>query len=93
MVFFGALALCYRRFAPAAVLFIIDGAAGVGIFWDRWSREAGHHVQISTLFAGVAPGGDDLALLATHLPLLLVGLAILGVLSIWQNRACSGAGQ
>ena len=76
LTFFGTAALLYKRFTPAALLFIIDGSAGTAIFWDRWSRETGHHVQVSALFSGVAPTAGEWALLATHLPLLVVGLMI-----------------
>jgi hypothetical protein len=84
LTFFGTAALLYKRFTPAAILFVIDGSAGTGIFWDRWSRETGHHVQVSALFSGVAPRTADLELLATHLPLLVIGLVILAAVA-WRN--------
>ena len=82
LTFFGTAALLYRRFTLAALLFVIDGSAGTGIFWDRWSREAGHHVQVSALFSGVPPREADWVLLGTHFPLLLAGLAIIGVVGL-----------
>ena len=67
------------RWTIASTLFLIAGSAGLGIFWDRWSRETGEHVQVWALFAGQAPSGEQMALLATHLPMLALGIAILAI--------------
>lgn len=65
--FLGTLALLNKRWTIASTLLIIAGSAGIGIFWDRWSRDTGHHVQIQTLFTGSAPSPEQLALLATQI--------------------------
>jgi hypothetical protein len=83
------LALLSRRLTPAALLLIIDGAAGTGIFWDRWSRATGHQVQLSALFSGALSRTSDLDLLVTHLPLLIIGLAIIATVS-WRNAKRHG---
>lgn len=83
------LALLSRRLTLASVLLIIDGSAGTGIFWDRWSRAAGHHVELTTMFSGVRPDRADLGLLATHLPLLLIGIGILLTVS-WRSGSEHG---
>lgn len=77
MVFFGTFALLYSRLTAAAALFMIDGAAGVGVFWERWSRETPHHMKVMAIFDGVTPSNAEWALLSTHLPVLLLGLIIL----------------
>ncbi len=64
LVFLGTLALFYKKLVPASALFIIDGAAGVGVFWERWSRETDHHMEVTAAFSGVAPSADQWALLA-----------------------------
>lgn len=61
MVFFGTLAAFYGRMIPAAALFMIDGAAGVGMFWERWSGATDHHMQVSALFDSHAPSSSEWA--------------------------------
>jgi hypothetical protein len=80
-VFCATLALWHRRYTVGATLLIIAGAGGVGIFWDRWSRDAGPHVQVQALFSSDAPSGEQLILLGTHFPLLVLGLVILAISS------------
>jgi hypothetical protein len=85
------LALLAGRLTLASVLLIIDGSAGTGIFWDRWSRETGQHVEITALFSGVHPDRAEVGLLATHLPLLLIGIAMLALVN-WKNGIAHGVG-
>lgn len=76
-ILFGSLAIAFERPSLGAILYIIIGSAGVGIFWDRWSARTGHQDQITTIFKGELPSIEELVLLATHGPLLLLGLVIL----------------
>ncbi len=88
MVFFATLLLASRHFFPASVLMIADGAAGMGIFWDRWSERSGHQTQVAAIISPAPLSSHDLQLLATHLPLLLLGLVILAC--IWQSNRTKG---
>lgn len=87
--FFAILALLYRRLMSAAILFTIEGAGGVGIFWERWSRLAGHQARITTLISGVRPTDAQLWLLSTHLPVLLIGVGLLIVIGRGQSAGGS----
>ncbi len=77
--FVATLMLMMGRRAAAAVLFISAGSGGIGIFWDRWSRDSGEHARLTALFSGSAPTPDQFVLLATHVPLLVVGLIALAL--------------
>ncbi|MEX0800962.1 MAG: hypothetical protein WD379_07095 [Dehalococcoidia bacterium] len=84
MAFFGTLCLLSRQFTGAGLLLLISGAAGTGIFWDRWSERAGDQVHVTALFAGHPPSPDETAMLATHLPLLILGGSLV-VAVAWRN--------
>ncbi len=74
----GALvALMYRRFTLSGLLLTIAGAAGIGIFWERWSRLAGDDVHVTALFNPVMPTTAQWELLATHVPFLVCGVALI----------------
>ncbi|MBF6599335.1 MAG: hypothetical protein IVW36_02355 [Dehalococcoidia bacterium] len=62
----------------------MSGSAGIGIFWERWSRLAGDDVHITALFNPVRPTTAQFELLATHLPPLLIGIGILSVMA-WRR--------
>jgi hypothetical protein len=85
VVCIATIALLYRYYTIAAVLFIMDGAGGTAIFWDRWSQRAGNQVHIDSIFSPVAPTSSEWAMLVTHLPLAILGLAVLGVMA-WQRH-------
>jgi hypothetical protein len=89
LVFVGTLALLYRFAIPAAVLFIIDGAAGVGVFWERWSSGTDDHMQLQAVFSGVPPTMDEWGILVTHLPILLLGLTVLSF-ATWRSGRYHG---
>jgi hypothetical protein len=77
LTFFGTLALLWGRPTVASVLYIIAGAGGAAIFWDRWSQRAGDQVHVMAFLSGPSPTGSETAMLVTHFPLLLIGLALL----------------
>jgi len=87
---FGALVAVMNRWLTlAGLLLTVAGAAGVGIFWERWSRLAGDNVRLAALLDPVRPTPGQLELLATHLPLLAVGVVILSAVA-WRNRRAEG---
>lgn len=85
-VFVGTMVLLLRYITLGAILYLITGSAGVGIFWDRWSERVGHQDQIFSLLQGPAPSGHEFILLASHGPLLIVGLAFLTVVMLDRHQ-------
>jgi len=85
MVFFAVLAFLYRRHVVTAVLLIVAGAAGTGIVWDRWSERAGDQVHFGAFLDPTTPKSDEIAMISTHLPLLVLGLALL-TYSVMRKR-------
>lgn len=79
-VFLSVLAYFGGRHLLASILLIITGSAGLGIVWDRWSERGGHQTQITAFFSPHSPNENEVALFGTHLPLLIVGLAVLFML-------------
>lgn len=90
MAFLATVALLRGRYTIGATILIIAGAGGVAIFWDRWSREAGPHVQVQALLSPVMPTFEQFALLATHLPMLVAGLIILAITVHRANKRARG---
>lgn len=90
VVCLATMALLYRQFTLAALMLIMDGTGGTAIFWDRWSERAGHQVHLSALTSGVPPTHSEIAMLATHLPLVAVGLIIF-IAMTWQRSRLWGA--
>ncbi len=81
----GALvALMNKWFTAAGITLTVAGAAGVGIFWERWSSLAGDDVHVAALVNPVAPTRGQIELLATHLPMLLAGAGILAAVA-WRR--------
>jgi hypothetical protein len=87
LVFLGTLALLYRWFVVAAALFIVDGAAGVGVFWERWSSQTDAHMKVTAVLSGAPPSADQWGILLTHLPVLFGGLVVLAAVSIPDRQA------
>jgi hypothetical protein len=52
LTFFGTLALLWGRPTPASVLYIIAGAGGAAVFWDRWSQRAGDQMHVTAFLSG-----------------------------------------
>ncbi len=82
-------ALMLRRYYAAAVGFLALGAGALAIVWDSWSARAGHHMELTALVEPVALSSRETFLLATHLPLLLAGLALLAL----RRSASAGRGR
>ena len=88
----GALvALANGWLTAAGVLLTVAGSAGVGIFWERWSLLAGDDVHVTALWTPVMPTRGQIELLGTHLPMLVIGVAILAALA-WRRSAETEAG-
>jgi hypothetical protein len=75
--FLAVLALLWRRWGLSGTLFTIAGSAGVAIAWDRWSQRAGDQVHFGALFSGTPLKGSEIAMITSHGPLLIIGLALL----------------
>ena len=80
-VFFALIAAMNRWLTLAGLLLTVAGAAGVGVFWERWSRLAGYEVQVRALWHPVRPTSGQDWLLATHMGMLVIGLALLAWLA------------
>ena len=79
LVIAASLLFVLRRRAGAAVLLIVAVSGGSAIAWDRWSQRSGDQVHLTALLTPAAPTAGELVTLGTHLPLLVVGLILLGV--------------
>lgn len=86
--FFAFVALLNRRITTGALFLTVAGAAGLGVFWDRWSRLTGYEVQIRALWNPVTPTESQVWLFVTHLTMLMAGLALL----CWLAARHEGAG-
>lgn len=64
-------------FTAGGLFLTVAGAAGVGVFWERWSRLTGYEVELRALAHPVAPTSGEVALVATHGVMLLAGVALL----------------
>lgn len=80
LLFIGAAA-AYAAERPivAAALLIMAGAGGSAVAWERWSARTGEQVHLTAFFSPVAPSAAELTMLATHVPMLIIGLALLAV--------------
>ena len=89
-VFFALVALFNRWFTLSGLLFTVAGAAGLGVFWERWSRLTGYDVQIQALWHPVAPTHNQTELLIVHALMLACGIGLLAALA-WRHREASQA--
>jgi hypothetical protein len=78
--FFAVMALMYGRFTIASVLLMIGGSGGLAITWDRWSARAGDQVHVTAFLDGPKPSGDELWMIGTHGPMLVLGLTLLSLI-------------
>jgi hypothetical protein len=77
--------LLYKQFTLGALLFIMDGTGGTAVVWDRWSQRAGDQLHVTAVGSPVHLTGPETAMLVTHAPLAVLGLAIMAVLT-WRRR-------
>ncbi|MGH7623001.1 MAG: hypothetical protein ACREMU_11725 [Gemmatimonadaceae bacterium] len=87
-LFLALVALLNRWLTLAGILLTVTGAAGFGVFWERWSRLTGHEVQIQALWDPVRPTDGQIWLFATHMTMLVMGLALLS----WLAARREGSG-
>lgn len=76
-VFLALVAVLNRWFTLGGVLLTVAGAAGLGVFWERWSRLAGYEVQVRALWHPVRPTQAQYWLFASHGVMLLAGVLLL----------------
>jgi hypothetical protein len=77
LVFAATVLVLTRRVFAGSMLMLIAGSGGLAIFWDRWSERAGHQARITALLTGPAPSDREIELLVTHLPIFILGVALL----------------
>ena len=83
--FLAFVVLFNRWFTLSGLLFTVAGAAGIGVFWERWSRLTGYDVQVQALWHPVPPTHDQTELLIVHTLMLLCGIALSTALA-WRHR-------
>ena len=78
LLFIGA-ALMYVLDRPvaAAILLIIAGSGGSAVAWDRWSARTGEQVHLTAFLNPASPSAGEITMIVTHVPLLVLGLALL----------------
>jgi hypothetical protein len=86
-VFLALVCLLNRWLTIGGLLLTVAGAAGLGVFWERWSRLTGYEVQLRALWHPVRPTAGQDWLFATHTGMLLIGLALLA----WLARRREGS--
>ena len=72
-----ALLYVLGRQISAATLLIIAGSGGSAVAWDRWSERTGEQVHLTAFLNPASPSAGEITMIVTHLPLLLLGLALL----------------
>lgn len=83
----GALAaIMNARPTVAAVLLMVTGSGGLGIFWERWSRRAGDDVHVTAILHPVAPTAAQWGLLISHGLILAVGIAMIAGVAWKRDR-------
>jgi hypothetical protein len=78
------LAMLFRRYVLAALGFLSLGCGALALVWDGWSAKTGHHMELTALLHPVSLTQREAFLLATHGPLLAIGVALLLLVS--SNR-------
>ena len=73
----GALMYALGRPAAAATLLIIAGSGGSAVAWDRWSDRTGEQVHLTAFLNPTSPSAGEITMIVTHVPLLVLGLALL----------------
>jgi hypothetical protein len=71
------VALASKRCLFASLGFAGLGFSALGIVWDQWSERTGHHMEIWAVLDPVPLTEREVFLLATHLPLLILGVILL----------------
>jgi hypothetical protein len=77
LIFAATVLVLTRRLFAGSVLMLIAGSGGMAIFWDRWSERAGHQARITAFLTAPTPTATEIELFVTHLPLLMLGIALL----------------
>ena len=77
LVIAAALSYVLDRPLAAATLLIIAGSGGTAVAWDRWSERTGDQVHLTALLSPTEPTMGEVTTLATHFPLLVLGLLLL----------------
>ncbi len=70
------LTIMGKRFA-GGVTYVIVGAGGLAVLWERWSERTGEPAHFSAFLSPVAPISNDIFLMVTHFPVLCVGIYLL----------------
>jgi hypothetical protein len=76
-VFLALIAVLNGWHTLGGLLLTVAGAAGLGVFWERWSRLTGYEVQVRALWHPVRPTGGEAWLFATHVTMLALGASLL----------------
>ena len=86
-LFFAFVALLNRWLTLGGLLLTVAGAAGVGVFWERWSRLTGYDVEVRAIWHPVPPTFAQAWLLGTHAAMLLGGVALLAWIAWRRDRS------
>ena len=72
-----SVAYIFRLYLLAGIGFLAVGFGGAGVVWSAWSEQAGYRNSFQAFLHPTGLPGDDVWLLVTHAPFIIVGAAIL----------------
>ncbi len=79
-----SVAYVYGRHVIAALGFLAVGFGGAAVVWSHWSERAGYHNSFEAFFHPTGLAFDDAFLLVTHVPFMLVGVAVLWYAAVFR---------